>query len=277
MSGVNNLFQLDSIYCGDNLVILKKFPSESVDLIYIDPPFFTNKDLKSIIRNKNKIRSFVDKGWDDIDNYIEWIKPRIQELYRILKKEGTFYHHCDYRTNAHIRILLDQIFGRKNFRNEIIWAYSGGGIPKRDLPRKHDTIFRYSKSNKWTFNVQYRPYGDWIKSHTPRHSLTSGGKLLDLKLGTPINDWWADMTKLTSYHSEWLGYPTQKPEALLKRIIKISSNKGDIVLDAFCGSGTTVSVAKKLQRHFIGIDISYDACKITAERINYPAPKIIRI
>ncbi|MHA1309626.1 MAG: DNA-methyltransferase [Candidatus Helarchaeota archaeon] len=268
---------MDKIYCGDNLDVLKKIPDESIDLIYIDPPFFTNKEFISKNKSHNESISFKDKWAGGISQYIKWITPRIKELHRILKKDGTFYHHCDYRSNSHIRILLDNIFGVKQFRNEIIWAYSGGGIPKKDFPRKHDTIFRYTKGADWKFNVEYRSFGNWTKKHVPRHSLTSGGKKLDLQKGTPINDWWADFTKLTSYHKEWLGYPTQKPEVLLKRIIKVSSNKNDLILDAFCGSGTTIAVAYKLKRHFIGIDMSPIACELTAKRIGYPIDQIISL
>ncbi|MHA1271005.1 MAG: DNA-methyltransferase [Candidatus Helarchaeota archaeon] len=266
-------FKVNSIYCGDNLKILKEFPNDCIDLIYLDPPFFTDKEHQTI--RDDVLRSFNDKWGGDINQFIDWMKIRVKELYRILKGTGTLYLHCDYHSNAYMRIMLDQIFGEKNFRNEIIWCYAGGGIPKRDYPRKHDTIFRYVKGNNWTFNIIYRPYGGWIKNHEPRHSLTSGGKKLDLKRGTPINDWWTDFKRLTSYHKEWVGYPTQKPESLLKRIVKTSSNEGYIVLDPFCGSGTTIAVAKKLNRQYIGIDISLDACKISAKRINYPISKII--
>lgn len=272
-----NDFQLDTIYYGDNLNVMKIIPDESVDLVYIDPPFFTNKDHEIILEENDEVRSFNDKWAGGIQEYIGWMRPRIIEIKRILKKTGTFYLHCDYHSNAYLRVMLDQIFGEDNFRNEIIWAYAGGGIPKKDFPRKHDTIFRYVKGKNWIFNVEYRPYGDWTKKHEPRHSLTSGGDKLDMEKGTPINDWWADLTRLTSYHNEWLGYPTQKSEALLERIITVSSNEGDIVLDAFCGSGTTLAVAKKLNRHFLAIDNSSTATKITAKRLNYPYSKIMEL
>ncbi|MBD3227399.1 MAG: hypothetical protein GF329_04350 [Candidatus Lokiarchaeota archaeon] len=277
---MKELFKINRIYNGNNLSILKEFPENSVDLIYIDPPFFTNKNHKVILEGDDEIRdirSFNDKWAGGIQEYISWMRPRIEEIKRVLKKTGTFYLHCDYHSNAYLRVMLDQIFGANKFRNEIIWGYAGGGIPKKDFPRKHDTIFRYVKGDDWTFNTEYRPYGDWTKNHEPRHSLTSGGKKLDMKKGTPINDWWIDFTRLTSYHKEWLGYPTQKPEALLERIINISSNEGDIVMDAFCGSGTTLAVSKRLKRHFIGIDISIKACKISTKRIDYPISEIIKI
>ena len=267
-------FLIDSIYCGDNLEILKEFPDGCVDLIYIDPPFFSNRNYEIMNKVDDEKRAFNDRWAGGIQQYIEWIRPRINQLRRTLKNTGIFYIHCDYHANSYLRVLLDQIFGLENFRNEIIWTYAGGGIPKYDFPRKHDTILRYSKGKKWTFNIEYRAYGDWTKDHEPRHSLTSGGKKLDLKKGTPVNDWWSDFTRLTSYHKEWLGYPTQKPEVLLERIIRTSSNKGDIILDAFFGSGTTLAVSKQLDRNFIGIDISPVACKITAKRINYPISKI---
>lgn len=276
-SEIKDLFKLDTIYCGDNLKVLKCFPEESVDLVYIDPPFFTNKNQETIIKEMDEPRKFDDKWAGGINQYIIWIQKRLVEIKRILKNTGTLYLHCDHHANAYLRVKLDQIFGEDNFRNEIIWCYAGGGIPKKDFPRKHDTIFRYIKGDSWTFKVQYRPYGDWTKKHEPRHSLTSGGEKLDMKRGTPINDWWADFTRLTSYHNEWLGYPTQKPEALLERLIEVCSNEGDIILDAFCGSGTSLAVAKRLKRHFIGIDISSTATKITANRLDIPISKIVEI
>jgi DNA modification methylase len=273
----NGFFKLDTIYNGDNLEWIKLFPDDSIDLVYIDPPFFTNKNQETILKDTDEIHSFDDTWAGGINQYIGWMQKRLEEIKRILKEAGTLYLHCDYHANAYLRVKLDQIFGEDKFRNEIIWCYAGGGIPKKDFPRKHDTIFRYVKSDSWTFNVQYRPYGDWTKKHEPRHSLTSGGEKLDMKKGTPINDWWADFTRLTSYHNEWLGYPTQKPEALLERLIEVSSNEDDIVLDAFCGSGTTLAVAKRLKRHFIGIDISSTATKITANRLGMPTSKIVEL
>jgi hypothetical protein len=164
---------------------------------------------------------------------------------------------------------MDKIFGYDNFRNEIIYCYGGGGIPKRDFPRKHDNILRYTKDCEAyeTFNTEYRPYGDWTKAHQPRHSLTAGGTALDTERGTPLNDWWNDITHLTSYQKEWVGYPTQKPEQLIERIIKISTKEGDVVADFFVGGGTTPAVAQRLGRRWIASDISRIAVEVTKGRI----------
>jgi len=160
---------------------------------------------------------------------------------------------------------MDCIFGMKNFRNEIVWCYAGGGVPKQDFPRKHDIIFRYSKSNKIIFNVEYRKYGD-IGS---KRATDLGGtrKTEYRKEGTPLNDWWVDLKPIINWSKERTGYPTQKPIKLLERIIKASSNEGDIVLDPFCGCATTCIAAEKLNRNWIGIDISFKAYDLVRERL----------
>ena len=264
----NKLWQLNKLICGDNLEELAKLPKESVDLIYIDPPFFTHKQYEVVWGDEAENRSYKDRWEGGIEHFISWLKPRVKAMYEVLKPTGSFYLHCDWHANAHIRIMLDEIFGEENFRNEIIWCYAGGGIPKMDFARKHETIFRYSKTDKYVFNIEYRPYGKWTETFEPRHSLTSGGEALDTKRGTPLNDWWADLPKLTSYQKEWVGYPTQKPEALLERIIKASSSKGDVVADFFCGCGTTIAVAQQLGRRWIGVDISPTAIKVIQRRLD---------
>jgi DNA modification methylase len=264
----NKLWQLNKLICGDNLEELAKLPKESVDLIYIDPPFFTHKQYEVVWKDEAEVRSYKDRWEGGIEHFISWLKPRVKAMYEVLKPTGSFYLHCDWHANAHIRIMLDEIFGEENFRNEIIWCYAGGGIPKMDFARKHETIFRYSKTDKYIFNIEYRPYGKWTETFEPRHSLTSGGEALDIKRGTPLNDWWADLPKLTSYQKEWVGYPTQKPEALLERIIKASSNKGDVVADFFCGCGTTIIMAQQLSRSWVGVDISPTAIKVIQWRLD---------
>ncbi len=268
MSNQNKLWKLNKLICGDNLEEMAKLPKESIDLIYIDPPFFTNKKYEIIWGDEAEVRSYKDRWEGGIEHYISWLKPRVREMYRVLKPTGTFYIHCDWHANSYIRIMLDNIFGGENFRNEIVWCYAGGGIPKKDFPRKHDTIFRYTKTKNYTFNIEYRPYSEsTLKVGGGRHSLSSGGEKLDIQRGTPINDWWTDLPKLTSYQKQWVGYPTQKPEALLERIIKISSNKGDVVADFFCGCGTTITVAQQLNRKWVGIDISPTAVKVMERRL----------
>ncbi len=265
-------FKTNAIYCGDCKKVLAQFPEGSVDLIYVDPPFFSNRHYEILWGDGYELRAFEDRWKGGIENYIAWMEDKLRECHRVLKNTGSMYLHCDWRSNAHLRILMDNISGKKNFRNEIIWCYGGGGIPKKDFPRKHDTIFRYVKDvkkfeEKGVFNPEYRPYGKWTKEHKPRHSLTAGGEKLNMEKGTPINDWWSDLTSLTSYQKEWLGYPTQKPESFLERIIKVSSNPTDIVLDPMCGCGTTLVAAHKLGRQWIGIDVSPTACKLMVNRM----------
>ena len=135
----------NKLICGDNLEELKKLPKESVDLIYIDPPFFTHKQYEVVWGDEAEIRSFEDRWEGGIEHYIGWLKPRIQAMYETLKPTGSFYLHCDWHANAHIRIMLDEIFGAKNFRNEIVWCYRGAGYPKKDFGKRHDIIFTESR------------------------------------------------------------------------------------------------------------------------------------
>jgi DNA modification methylase len=249
----------NKLICGDNLQELKVMDNESVDLIYIDPPFFTGRNYK------NGIYEFKDKWAGGLTYYIDWLKQRVVELHRILKSTGSFYLHCDWHANTYIKIMLDKIFGEENFQNEIIWFYKTGGVAKDRFARKHDTIYFYTKSNKYTFNPQKE------KSYL-YHKY--GFKNIEIKqdeLGyyreVYCRDVW-DISALRGIQLEKMGYPTQKPEALLERIIKASSNEGDVVLDAFCGSGTALVVAQKLNRYWIGIDISPSAITLAKKRLN---------
>ncbi len=259
----------NQLFWGDNLHIMRMLPSESIDLIYIDPPFFSGKQYNVIFGDENEVRSFSDIWDGGMPTYLIWLNARLLEMKRLLKPTGSIYVHLDWHASHYVKVEMDKIFGYDNFRNEIIYCYGGGGIPAKDFPRKHDTILRYTKDwNAYsTFNTEYRPYGEWTKIHQPRHSLTAGGTPLNMEKGTPLNDWWNDITHLTSYQREWIGYPTQKPEQLIERIIKISTNEGDVVADFFCGGGTTAFVAEKLNRRWIVSDISRIAVEITKGRI----------
>ncbi|MDP3732523.1 MAG: DNA methyltransferase, partial [Candidatus Omnitrophota bacterium] len=187
--------------------------------------------------------------------------------HHILKPTGSIYLHCDYRASHYLKMIMDEIFGYNNFRNEIVWCYTAPTNLRTDFPRKHDTIFRYTKSGKWIFNwkVIAIPYSEETVARTHRGSGLMGlygTKNPEIKhkqrlkpQGKIPEDWWIDIPRLQGNATEKIGYPTQKPELLLERIIKVSSNEGDIVLDPFCGCGTTVIVASKLNRQFIGIDI----------------------
>lgn len=264
------------LYCNDNLERLVALPSDSVDLIYLDPPFFSNRNYEVIWGDEAEMRSFSDRWSGGIQHYLAWMKPRLVEMRRVLKATGTIYLHCDPHANHHLRIVLDDVFGPKRFLNEIIWHYqTSGGAPKKTLIRNHDTIYRYSKglAKEVTWNAPRQPWpestlkkwqrdekGDIYHIHNDtgvRYYIDPAGKLMD--------DVW-DIT-LAARSRERLGWPTQKPEALLHRVISASSNEGDVVLDPFCGCGTTVAVAEQLKRRWIGIDISPTAIAVMKRRL----------
>jgi site-specific DNA-methyltransferase (adenine-specific) len=312
------------IYCGDNLEQLKKFSPECVDLIYIDPPFNSNRNYEVFWGETKEKRAFEDRH-ASTQAYIEFMRPRCVELHRVLKKTGSFYYHCDWHASHYVKIMLDQIFSQNLFQTEIIWRRTNAkGLAFRSFPNDHDTIFYYTKSNDYAFNRQYLPHDeeyvkDFYKQVEPetgrryaldnlanpnqdRPNLTyeflgvkrvwrwtkqrmqeaydkglvvqsSAGSVprlkryLDEQEGIPVDSIWADIPPIQSQSEERLGYPTQKPLALLDRIIKASSNPNDIVLDAFCGCGTALVAAENLGRQWIGIDISPTACRVMAKRL----------
>lgn len=288
------------VYCGDCLQVMKGIEEDSVDLIYLDPPFFSNKNYEVIWKDGAEIRAFEDCHWyehgkrrNSIYVYIEWMRERLEECKRVLKDTGTIYLHCDWHASHYLKVMMDEIFGLRNFRDEIVWGYSGRESPKQKMfARKHDTILFYTKKDKYTFNTQFKPYrkeyieqffkyndndGQGLYQTQPDGKGSRYKQYLNKSKGHPINDVWSDIRPISNFGAQYerLGYPTQKPEALLERIIKASSNKGDVVLDPFCGCGTTLSVAKKLKRNWIGIDISPTGCKLIARRININTDNII--
>jgi DNA modification methylase len=252
------------LYCGDNLEILATLEKESVDLIYIDPPFFSNRYYEIIWGDEAEIRSFEDRWEGGINVYIDWMKERVMELHGVLKPTGSIYLHCDWHAGHYLKVMMDEIFKPNNFQNEIVWCYKTGGATERRFGRKHDTIFFYTKTSQYNFNPQkeksymMHEYGfkksDFQKDDKGQYSWVIA------------KDWW-EIPAIGSATKERLGYPTQKPEALLERIIKASSNKGDLVLDAFCGCGTALAVAQKLGRRWIGIDISPSAISLIKTRL----------
>jgi DNA modification methylase len=265
----------NKIIHGDCLEEMRKLPSESVDLIYLDPPFFSNRDYEVVWGDEGEVRSFADRWAGGIEHYIDWLKERVREMYRLLKPAGSIYLHCDWHANANIRVdILDNLFGRSNFRNEIIWCYTGPGSPKmRQFNRKHDTIFWYVKGKEWSFNKQdvLMPYKGG-NPHSGGFVERDGTRLVpdEYNKGKVPEDWWNDIAiaaRFPKNSSNNIGYPTQKPEALLERIILASSNKGDVVLDPFVGGGTTIAVADRLDRQWIGIDQSVQAVKVTELRL----------
>jgi len=266
------------IYCGDCLVKLEELPDESIDLIYIDPPFSSNRNYVAFWQEQ-EARHFEDR-FENVEAYRAYMYPRVKELYRVLKQTGSFYYHCDWHASHYIKTLLDRedLFGYNNFRNEIVWCYTAPTNTRINFPRKHDIILRYTKSDHWVFNYEdiSIPYSDETVARTFRGAGDTG-LYLDkdpetkhrsrLKPKGKIPESWWLIPRLQGNATERLGYPTQKPKALLERIIKASSNKGDIVLDAFCGCGTTIAVAQKEKRKWIGIDISPTACRVMAKRL----------
>ena len=272
--------KLNKIYCGDNLEILRNMPSNSVDLIYLDPPFFSNRNYEVIWNDGSEIRAFEDRWKGGVHNYITWMKKRVVEMHRVLKDTGSFYLHCDYHASHYLKVMLDSIFGYDNFRNEIVWKYPQGiKHSQKKFLSNHDVILFYTKSDVYVFNPQEEPYNEkQLKrfKHEDEHGKyywdtrrDKNGKKRRVKVylkksGTPVGSVWYYNR---AQGNERLGYPTQKPEKLLERIILASSNPGDVVLDPFCGCGTTITVASKLGRNWIGIDVSPTACKLMAKRL----------
>ena len=216
-------------------------------------------------------------GMGSLLAYLVSITLRVVEIHRVLKPTGSFYLHCDPTSSHYIKLILDSVFCAMggNFLNEIIWCYRGGGSPKKDFGRRHDIIFRYSKGKEYIFNadfirIPYQAEGFNRKDDAMWGKHKGTNKVYKPNpLGKVPEDWWL-LNPLNSNDPERLGYPTQKPEALLERIIQASSNPGDVVLDPFCGSGTTLAVAQKLGRNWIGIDMNPDAIELTRRRLDEP-------
>ena len=354
----------NTLYYGDNLDILKRYiPDESVDLVYLDPPFKSNQNYNVLFKEKNgsqaasQIRAFEDTWtWSQDDEsvyadlvtkggkvadclqafrtfmgpcdmlaYLVMMAPRLAELRRVMKQTASIYLHCDPAASHYLKMMMDSIFNPINFINEIVWKRTNAkGLAFTRFAADHDTILRYSKGAKWTWNPAYTEHSpeyvhDFYRFIEPasgrrytldnllnpnknRPNLTyeflgitrvwrwtkermleayhkglviqsSPGRVprlkryLDEQEGTPVDDTWVDIKPVQSQAQERLGYPTQKPEALLDRIIQASSNEGDLVLDPFCGCGTTVAAAQKLKRHWIGIDITHLAITLMKKRL----------
>lgn len=271
------------IYCDDNLSRLAQFPPECIDLIYLDPPFFSNKDYEVIWGDEAEVRSFEDRWQGGINVYVNWMRERAIELHRVLKPSGAIFLHCDWHASHYLKVMLDEIFGQNNFRNEIVWHYPFRMMRnKRILNRKHDTILFYAKSEvhritppvgPWTRDeiIRVRKQAihtdgngrEWVWMPGGKGHSKSKPKFLDqiIAEGKALDDVW-DIPILNSSDKQRMGYPTQKPPPLLEQIIKMSSKEGDIVLDPFAGCGTTLIAAHPLRRKWIGIDISTTAVEL---------------
>jgi DNA modification methylase len=316
-------FSPQSIYCGDCLDILSQFPANSVDLIYIDPPFNSNRNYEIFWGDTQEKRAFEDR-YGDAMAYISYMRPRVKQLYRVLRSKGSFYYHCDWHASHYVKAMLDEIFGANNFVNEIVWKRTSSHNDSKKWAQIHDTIFFYGKQGfKWNpqftghdpvyvekFYRHHDEKGQYrldhvirsstmgerpnlayeYKGYTPRwgwravlekiEKLDAEGKLVWSKSGrpymkrylaeqkgTPVSSVITDIPPISPQSAERLGYPTQKPLALLERIIKASSNPGDIVLDAFCGCGTALVASQQLGRRWLGIDISPTSCNVMGARL----------
>jgi len=321
---------VNRLILGDNLEIMKTLESESVDLIYLDPPFFSNRNYEVIWGDAGEIRSFQDRWAGGISHYIDWLKERIELMYHLLKPTGSLFLHCDWHANAYIRVdILDRLFGIRNFVNEITWkrttTHNDTKQGAKHFGRVTDTIFFYAKSiKKFTYNPQFerytsdyvaqtyhrqdsdgrrfkasdlsaaKPGGDtsylwkgqkppqgryWAYSKENMEQFEKEGRIFYTSTGKPYLKHYLDEMPGVSVDNLWyncvyrnkeerIGYPTQKPEALMDRIIKVASNEGDMVLDPFMGGGTTAAVADKLGRQWIGIDQSPMAIRVTEMRLN---------
>jgi site-specific DNA-methyltransferase (adenine-specific) len=296
---------MNQLILGHNVDIMRKRESETIDLIYLDPPFFSNRNYEVLWGDEGEIRSFQDRWAGGIEHYIAWLKERVTEMHRILKPTGSIFLHCDWHADAYIKVhILDKIFGYNNMVSSIYWKRRTNTIKAitKSFTYLTDTIFHYSKSSKYTFNILYTDYPEeyykrfkyqdkngfyrWqvmaTYSEERYELLKSEGKLrhsenakfpefkqyLEELKGLPIDNIWTDIDMINSQSKERIGYPTQKPEKLLERIIKASSNENDLVLDPFIGGGTTIAVAEKLNRNWIGIDQSVQAVKVTEFRLN---------
>ncbi len=344
---------INKLILGDCLEVLKTIKSETIDLIYIDPPFFSNRTYEVVWGDKGEIRSFEDRWSGGVDQYIDWLKKRVQEIHRILKSTGSIFIHCDWHADAYIRVyILDKLFGINNFRGDIVWQRTNAhNDAKKKLSVITDTIYYYSKTTDITYNPIFIPYSKEYKENFYRYrdekgifssdnlaNPQAGGYIYDYKgFSPPATGWrcplvtmekldandllifpknkngririkryldnekgslsanlwiernfqeltdeefnamynteelgniWADIQNVQGASKEKIGYPTQKPEALLERIIKMASNEGDTILDCFMGGGTTIAVADKLHRKWIGIDQSVQAVKVTEFRLN---------
>jgi DNA modification methylase len=263
-----------TLYCADNLQQLVDFPSECVDLIYLDPPFFSNRLYEVIWGDEAEVRSFEDRWEGGIQVYINWMKERMFELQRVLKPTGSIYLHCDWHAGHYLKVMMDEIFGYKSLQNEIVWFYKTGGTSKRHFSRKHDTILFYTKGANYTFKPQkeksYLAHKYGFSNVTIEED--EGGWYTEVGM----RDVW-DIPALRGNQPEAMGYPTQKPEALLERMILASTNKGDLVMDPFCGCGTTIAVAQRLGRQWVGIDISPTAVGLMKRRVEKQGASDVRV
>jgi site-specific DNA-methyltransferase (adenine-specific) len=265
----------DQILLGENMRLLPTFADASFQLVYIDPPFNTGKvqarqTLQAVRDEDGPHTGFQGRRYsttllssssysDSFDDYLAFLEPRLLHAHRLLKREGTLYFHIDYREAHHCKLLLDQIFGRQCFLNEIIWAYDYGGRTKRRWPAKHDTILVYVKDPRaYYFDSQEVDREPYMAPGLVTPEKVARGKL-------PTDVWWHTIVPTSG--REKTGYPTQKPEGIVRRMVQASTRPGDWCLDFFAGSGTLGAVAAQLQRHYVLIDSNPQAVQIMRARL----------
>ncbi|MCG3138350.1 MAG: DNA adenine methyltransferase YhdJ [Phycisphaerae bacterium] len=252
----------------DNLELLKRTDAQSIDLIYIDPPFNTGSTRRTV---KIDGPSYADHWAGGLQHYLDFLQPRLEEMHRVLAAHGTIYVHVDWHAGHYVKVLLDQIFGIRNFMNEIIWHYRTGGVARRWFGRKHDTMLVYARQmGRQRFNPQrngrYRTNGLNYDTEGRPYKTTRRGRLYFDARGPLLTDVW-EIPFLSTVASERCGYPSQKPLTLLRRIVEASTQPGDLVADYFCGSGTTLVAALQLKRRYIGCDINTSAVRISRKRL----------
>lgn len=273
---------LNMIHLGDCLEVMKSLESESVDLIYLDPPFFTEKRHTLKTRDGRQEFSFDDIWGSDLE-YAKFLHERILAMRRILRDSGSLFVHCDKKGEHIIRATLDTVFDAENFRSEIIWSYKRWSNARKGLLPAHQNIYFYSKTANFKFNTIYGTYSETtnLDQILQKRTRNAQNKVVydtdengdfqqsDPKRGVPLSDVW-EIPYLNPKAKERVGYPTQKPLLLLERIIEIASDPNDVVLDPFCGSGTTCVAAKLLKRHYLGIDQSPAAVALSQKRLCHP-------
>lgn len=345
----------NTIFRGDNLEIMRAMPDESVDLVYIDPPFFTQRNYQNIWGDKESVADFESNFFDGFKDtrdffemhikgdakglkaYLEWMRARIVECHRLLGSKGTFYLHLDYHAIHYVKVICDEIFGYSNFRSEVTWRRKRSSNSTAETPKSLSTvtdhILVYSKGPEFTFNMQYQAYDQefidkyysqvdengeryqsadltspsyrpnliytykgykpgkngWAVSKEKMAEMDRQGRILfpkskDGRLrrknflkdqkGLPINNLWLDIGNVQKESLEGTGWPTQKPVALLERVISLSSNEGDVVFDCFAGCGTSMHAAHNLKRKWIGIDISPTAIRVNKKRLEDIGAKV---
>ena len=271
--------ETNKIYHGNCVEKLKEIEANKVDLIYFDPPFFTQRKHSLTNKDNSKTYEFDDK-YNSIEEYLELVENVLLESKRVLKNTGSVFLHCDKTASHNIRVVMDKIFGRENFQSEIIWSYKRWSNAKKGLLNAHQVIFFYSKTQDFKFNTLYTDYSattnlDQILQDRERdengksvYKKDENGNVVlgKEKKGVPLSDVW-EIPYLNPKAKERTGYPTQKPVLLLNQILNIVTHEGDLVVDPFCGSGTTCVSAKSLKRQFIGIDISKDAVELANSRL----------